>query len=309
MKTKNGFVITNEIKKRFCRDTKLNFPLFEDDYFYYYIELYNNLFQSKDKFEEFLKMLENFNSSEDFLTYYIEIKDKIISDVTKKSSYNEFINTDMKKFETDINFSKKDIFNLANVNKLFLSIDLKKANFQSLNYFNKNILDADSYHKFISKYTPYSYMQKSKHMREVVFGELNPKRQVKIERYIISVLLKNILDNTNILFKNIYLNNDEIIFEIINEQNIKMNISNIKTISKNMNIDVSIEFYKLKQIGTKNKWFIKEFLNKDGFDIVVVPKLFMPQVIKYLENKPIEERDLGFHYESLPAHFDSPIEI
>lgn len=301
-----------KVLNRFVRDFNLPIKVFDEPYFSCLINLYEPLLGSKTKFELLEKTIKEFKSEMDFLEHYYEIRNKIISDLNENEGFKEFNTCDMSKYAVNHRFPTKDVFNCGNIGKYFISIDLVKANFQALKYINPNILlGANSYTEFIGNYTDLEYFALSKYLRQVIFGNINPKRQTKVERYLIEKVLNYLID-TNILNEEQIRSvcTDEIVAEL-NEGFDKEEVcqlakeleSNIKEL---LNIEVDIEIYKLTNIG-EEKFFVKNFINKDGVDLMCVPNIFFPQAFKKCFNLEINENDLIFIEEGHIAKFLEPI--
>ena len=59
----------------------------------------------------------------------------------------------------------------------FFSLDLKKANYHVLKFYHPNlVLNTHTYEDFIGQFTEFDYIRKSKYIRQVIFGNLNPKK-------------------------------------------------------------------------------------------------------------------------------------
>lgn len=285
-----------EVRKRFVNDMNLSFPVLEDPYFDYYVDLYNEHHNSKEKLNLLIKEIEKFDSQEDFLKDYYKTRDNIL-EALKNDAYNNFISMDMNKFGIkNTVFSKKSVFKKDNVGKTFVSIDLVKANFQALKFIDKDlVLGANTYYELISKFTDMEYIKESKYIRQVIFGNLNPKRTTTIERYLIEQILNLLFNRNCVHIKDIHMvYADEIVYEV--KENLDIDsICNLTTIIKEtLNIDVDIEIYKLKQIGNIHSFFVKELLNKEGYEIMCVPQDLKPQVLKYLKRETVNEFDRTF---------------
>lgn len=59
----------------------------------------------------------------------------------------------------------------------FFSLDLKKVNYHVLKFYYPNlVLNTHTYEDFIGQFTEFDYIRKSKYIRQVIFGNLNPKK-------------------------------------------------------------------------------------------------------------------------------------
>lgn len=311
-------MLSNKILKRFIKDYKLPISILEEPYFSYFLNLYNSTHNTLEKYKLLVDTVSKFNSEEEFLQHYTEIKEKIFDAVKSTKAYKEFNNANSDKYKIKSKISKNNIFNMGNVNKYFISIDLTKANFQAFKYFNKEIvLNCDTYDEFIGKFTDLEYIKNSKYIRQVIFGNMNPKKQIKIEKHMTKQILDLLLNNFELLKKeNIKMfMPDEIIFELPYKiaQSIPQlvylhgNINHI--VEKELGFDINIEIYKLRNIGNSEKYFVKEFLSKSGEELMCIPKLFYPQIYKKYYNLKLEDYDLLFFHENQIAKFLKPLDL
>lgn len=300
-----------DVRQRFVSDMKISFPVLEDPYFDYYVELYDEHHKTKEKLALLISEIEKFNSQGEFLEAYYEVRNNILT-ALKNEAYNEFIEMDMSKFAIEKHsYPKTDVFNKINVGKRFVSIDLVKANFQALKYVNPElVLGTNTYEELISQFTNMEYMKSSKYIRQVILGNLNPKRTITVEKYLIEQVLNFLLYRGDLESNQIYMiSADEIVYSINEDENIEA-ISNLMAVIKeSLNIDVDIEVYELKQIGNIKSYFIKEFLNKDGFEIMCVPQDFRPQVLKYLKREEVNDFDKTFRNEGMIAVYKDNLNL
>ena len=178
-----------------------------------------------------------------------------------------------------------------------MSIDLTKANFQVFKNFDADIIDyKETYQEFFRQFTPYEYFVQSKYIRQVVFGNLNPGRQQTYEYFLTNKILKHIKE----IFpkeKIRMFSADEIVIELDEVLNTEL----FYDIAKHENLVIDIEIFKLKTM--LGKYTIKEFLNKDGFEIMCVPMDLKPQVLKKYLNLPLDDRDLLFYKDGKDGGF------
>lgn len=302
--------ISKEVLRRWISDFNLPVDVLDEPYFSYYINLYEPYLKTKEKLKLLEDTLTKFDSIDKFLNYYYEIRNKIIEDLNENPAFLEFNNMDMNEFNVNSNYPKNDIYKHTNIDKCFVSIDLTKANFQALKYINPLIVnDANNYKEFIGQFTDLEYMKQSKYLRQVIFGNINPKRQVKIERFLIEKAVTFLLVNNFILKENIEMvASDELVFNI-NEKDIEKFSEGVVNIAKalkcELNLDVDIEIFKLAYIG--NKCFAKEFINnKKIYELKNVPKIYFSQVYKRYTNQQLNEYDLIFRHEGKIAKFLEP---
>lgn len=310
--------MNNSIKKRFVNDYNLPIQVFEDSYFNYYLTLYETKHQTLSKWTKLIDMINNkFNGNDDeWLTYYSEVRDNIITSILNNPSYIKFSQEDdMNKyhFKNDL-FKDVNIYTENFLNHTLLSIDLKKANFQALKFHNAEIVfNTNTYEELIEKFSDCEYIKESKYTRQVIFGKLNPRRQITIERYIMNLIYNSNCDLINYLKANaklISFKNDEMIFDVSD--------CNITDISKYTNIttidsfNVSIELFDLKLMQFKthtgsiiNVW--RKVFNDGNEKLKSAPITYYPQIFKRWMGIPIDEKDLVFFHENQLAKFIYPL--
>ena len=303
-----------KLLKRFVKDYKLPIQVVQEPYFSYFMNLYDSQYKTKEKFKLLEESRNKFNSDDEFLEEYYKIRDKVITTIKALPEYKIYNEMDMKHFDIlNYNFPKHDIFNMSNVGKYFISIDLKKANFQALKWLNPElVLNCDSYKEFLSKFTDLEYMHNSKYLREVIFGNMNPKRQVKVEKYMTNKILSLLLEYNTIKENEIRMfSNDELIFEKTATETYELfNDIRVTDVIKNqLDFDVDIEKFRLKNIKDSTKYFVKEFINKQGYELMCIPLVYHSQVYKRYNNLPLGENDLVFFYENQVCKFIEPLKF
>lgn len=322
------------LNKRFVDDNKLPIDVFfDEDIFRYFLLLYEEQSHSFTKYNQLIKIIEErFNGNPQlFLNEYYDVRERMITDILNNDEYKKFNDSNYRLNEYDLpteakNYCTKSIYNMENDGKIFLSIDLSKANFSALKYHNSNILGCDkntSYDEWVSKYTDLEYIKDSKYTRQVVFGKLNPSRQIKVEKYMIYKVLeyfKEMFDNESINFKIVSLVTDEVVFECTESyKSIKNMWDKIKETCEefsNNGIPVKPTLCKIaahvfeSYNGGKLNIFEKvDLINKGKTDLKSVPSYFYAQVYKLLNGMDLNEKDLLFWHNDQPAKFLYPIKL
>ena len=130
------FRYNEDLANRFVSDYKLPISITNDEkIFIYKLHLYENSFSSLTKWIELWQLIDKrYNGNyHTFLDDYYQIRERIIQESLNNPAYQEFNNMNMSQFNVPkTNISKNNIYNRENDGKFFLSIDLKKANFQAL---------------------------------------------------------------------------------------------------------------------------------------------------------------------------------
>lgn len=219
---------TEMLRKRFCKDNKISVQTYSDPYFTNILYILGKL---RDYNEFMLNITHRFRNSEDYFQLYNETKDSIIEFIKGSQAFQMLNTDDMNKYAVKTNIRQGDVFKEHCIGSHFISIDIKKANFSSLvNYgLNNGYTFYDSYNwdGFISQFTDLDHIKESKYIRQVVFGNCNPKRQVGYQKY----LTYGILNRLDTLFG---LNESNRIMALCNDEI----VLNAEDLSENTIIDI-----------------------------------------------------------------------
>lgn len=306
-----------EAKKRFLSDTSLPITVLEEPYFTYYIELYDKVYNSKQKYAEFLAEIEKVGSEAKFIELIMETRKNIIDAVQSTQAFIKFNEKDNPDFAANngkyditnpvFRFTRKsDVYDLQNVGKYFLSIDLAKANFQMLKKYDKNIIfGANSYVEFMKKFTDIDYIINSKWLREYMLSFFNSSRIMTMEKYYTHAIIKAVTETGLMPLESARIfTHDEIVFNIdtfLDEELLK---KIEKLINEKLDLDVHVEQYKLVNIADK-PYFVKEMSDGSVSFKCVAGKHFAQAYKKYF-NMEIEEKDLVFYHEKELVKYVKP---
>ena len=318
-----------ELAKRFISDYKLQIPLINEKYFFYHLALYQEDYNSLEYYFELLDMIgkKYGGNCNKFLEDYYNVRDKIITTIVESEAFQKFNTMDMNVFtiKDRPNITSNNIYNNDNIGKFFISIDLKKANFQTLRNIDKDIVfGADTYEEFIGKFTDLDYIKESKYARQVIFGKCNPKRHITAEKYFIIQIYKKVIEQFPYLSdKCVSLSNDEMIFKVdflrYNDKFTCFSLKkDIQTIAKEIGFDVHVEFFHLKGYNLvfkesrsiRKTFFMKDYFCTDGkFKMIGVPLQYHSIAYKLYKGKELSESDYHFDYEGMDARFCEEFDI
>lgn len=306
-------MLKNAIKSRFVSDYKLPIQLIQEPYFSYFIELYNEQYKTKEKLDLLLDAINYFGEQEEFLEYYYQIRDKIIFQIQHSPAYYDFTMAPLGNYDVpDRGFSQNHVFIPPNIGRTLLSIDLTNANYQALKWVNPEIvLNTSTYAKMVQKFTGIEYFSNSKYLRQVIFGALNPKRQVKIERamteQILILMLSKGFDN-----KILSVSADEVVIDVStltldNSSAVVYAEQLKKEIEKKLGFITDVEIYKLNAM--QETYYVKEFISQEGYELKCIPIEFHAQIFKHYNKMPLTEYDLCFYYQKQVASFMEALNI
>lgn len=290
--------MSENLKKRFCKDMNIPIQIYSEPYFSERIELLDPYYNTKSKLKVFQQTLEKYSDENEYYKEYNNVKEKAISYL--KENLVNFQAVDINNYKlVNQSFSSNNIYKETNIDKKFISIDMVEANFSCIKHFDKNIFpEINNYKDFIRKFTDEEHFINSKYIRQVIFGNQNPKRQVRYQKYLMDNLLTKLLSEAN--KENIVsFSNDEIIIEINDgvEKDILFNV--INEYSRVENIRFTIEEFILKKAYTGYKKVYRDgsvsFKGLNSMDIIYA--------IREHNNEPIKENDKVFVYENKLAKF------
>ena len=309
------FRYNKDLANRFVSDYKLPISITNDEkIFIYQLHLYENSFSSLTKWIELWQLIDkrydgNYHA---FLDEYYQIRERIIQESLNNPAYQEFNNMNMSRFNVPkTNISKNNIYNGENEGKFFLSIDLKKANFQALRYVSPEIVkNAETYEDFIGTFTDLDYVKTSKYIRQVVFGKLNPSRHITVEKFLTNKVL-DALRNSEFYApyfeeKNIVsLSNDELIIKIDNFEVAEPLKDMSDYIKENTGVDTRTEVFMLKGyqlLSVGNDHTCVTFYRKCHQDstqdkLMCVPGPYHTVIWKLFTGRKINEFDRYVNYD------------
>ena len=309
MTTNCKCVVTDTLKQRFCKDMNLSIKIFEEPYFANFLELYDKQFKSISKYNRFIEALNHFGSEQAYFEAYNKLKDDVIEYLNGNPEMTFFAQSeDMSKFTCqNKGYPTNDIFKDTNDGRVFVSIDMIKGNFTALHHYNPNIVKGcDTYEDFIRTFTDVSHFVESKYIRQVVFGNVIPKRQVAYENYLMDMVLTELLKTGVVKPENVeFFSTDEIVLAVPDEmvcgrmvnEEFYNSVMNVVKWAKENNINVRGEFFELRKIpGTRG--YVKKFMmGKDGVDFKCLDFLTMPFVLRAYQGEKPNDMDKIFLYE------------
>lgn len=319
--------LRKDIIERFISDFKLPINISDVEYFDYFINLYDKHYNTKKSLQLLEDTInkyvpdgielteETWNKAQsDFLTDFYSIREEILQTLSETEAYHNFIESKEDVFFGKVDISvcghtptkKSDIYSIENDGKYFLSLDFKKANFQALKLYDKNIvLGADTYEEMISKFTNLDYIKNSKYIREVIFGKLNVSRQISLEKVNTSKLLKYIVENMLPIDALQVYTTDEIIFRMDELWTPEKCLELSNSIKRDLGFDIRIESYELKSIEGKDYYVKKCTTGEEVFKKIPAP--YFAQIYKKYLGLEITETDLLFYFEKKLARFVDPV--
>lgn len=297
--------LNSHIKKRFCKDFSLPINIFDDPYFSYFVELYDPLFNVKEKKQWLDSVLSKCNTQDDFFQQSTIISTGIKDLIKNSKAYADFNSRNLDDFPLKKNVSQQNIYIQPNVGKEMISIDLEKANFNSFRLFGlQEEIGCKTYADLVKKFNNEKYFLESKMIRQVIFGDLNPSRQQRIQKYIIQNLCEKLLDNGCEISS---ASSDEIIIKN------KTDINEVKEMLKD--VDESFKFFRVEKfhfnkVSDDFDFFVKKTTKENGdekTEFKNTPGFIFAQVYKKHYKMANNEYDMLFYHEGYLAEFKEPV--
>lgn len=258
--------------------------------------------------------MQKYNCEQDYFEEYNHVKDAAITSIKESEAYQRFNMEDMNKFiVTHKNLPNKDIFKSTNDGRVFISIDMRKANFSSLHEYDSDMFrGTDTWEDFISQFTDNKHIINSKYIRQVILGNCNPKRHITYEKYLMDhtlSLLYDIVGEERIVF----FSNDEIVYDVTTVSNLQM-LNLVRNcveerLSTKSNIPFRVELFSLYKINGTDGYCKKIHKDNGEYDVEFkcLDNYMMPFVLRYFLGEEVIESDKVFYHEGLLAKFvDTP---
>lgn len=288
--------ITHEAIDWFSRYSMIPIPTTNPDHINYYLTELKNYYDCK-QWDPFVTELNNSGLSA-LKSEANKIKFGIIQLIKNNEEYINFCKADTTQSKSKT-ITKKSVYNHTNAGKYFLSIDIKSANFTNLKKYCPSI--QGKWEDLVKIFSDSIFLAKSKHLREIIFGELGNKK-------LFSTINIMITDADDLLKLSDFYNQldmvtqstDEIIYEISED----FDISQVKNILNQ--IDPTEQIYRIEKFKLVQlepyQYFVKE-LSDGQIQFKSIPKYFIMQCVKHYINSDLTDLDKKFMYEDFEAMF------
>ena len=301
--------LSHSIKKRFLRDWKLPFQLIQEPMFSYYIETLDTHFDTEKKLKMLTDIIDTLGTEEDFFSESNKVKTSLINAIQSTDSYKKLQNDRLDEYTVTTNVPQRDIYNMENANKTFISLDLKHANFNVFKMYAPELtLGFDSYADLVGSVSEFEYFKQSKYLRQVIFGNMLPKKQQKLQKFVMSEIITMLNTDANIDMEDfVSASADEVVFAV-SPENVDKFVDMIERKLRDSQITnkyadwVRVEAFTLKSIGDK-KFFVKEDCLTDSVDFKGIPSFLFMQVYKKYTGTQLNHLDKSFFHEGYLAEF------
>lgn len=301
-------IISTKLRERFCKDCNIPIHIFQEPYFTDRLKLYDKFYGTLKKWDTFVKELDKYRCEQDYYEEYNNVKDMAISSIKNSEAYQRFIEEDMNQYYVNHKYLPcQDIYHPDNDGKTFVSIDMRKANFSSLQHYDSGMFaGAPTWEDFIGLFTDNKHIINSKYIRQVILGNCNPKRHITYEKYLMDVVVDFVTTFFMPLNKIVFFSNDEIVFSVTdNDFNVEKVYQLQKLLDCKATIPLKVELFTLHKINGTNGYY-KEVFKANGekeIKFKCLDNLYLPFVIRHFLGEEVTENDKVFYHEGLLAQF------
>lgn len=294
------------ILNSFVKDFKLPIAVPKDPYFTYFVNLYDNLLQTKQKLSFLHDVIQHCDKNNtNFNSYSKDIVQRVTSSILDHKDYAKLKETISKvsvppKLPNKANIYSPDV---TPSKKWYISVDIRKADFSSIKRFQPSLVNnKGSYDEFILSFTPFEYYRKAKHFRSVVFG-LIKLNLGKLQKVILNDAY-TVLDKDKVLG---LMGTDEIILTTTEEE-FKQDLLSINSVVDNGTFRV--EVFTLEPLdpffGFERRLY-NEHTDSFTTELKCVPKDYYAQVYTNYFSLPVHPYNLKTMKDGVVITFDETL--
>jgi len=260
--------------------------------FDYYIDIlsksneFENIHELKNNFIQYVNDIKSLNTYSNVNDYKHSCINKIVEYLTKTKSYTNINNYNCvyKNLRSKSNKLENDT--------RYISLDIKSANYTVFKLFSADINEIpDTFQDLCEKLDIHKALTISKSFRQIIFGNMNIKKNSTIQKVIINELVDILLINGILEDDIIVINTDEIIVkysdvldDMIFENYIRKTYFTVNNLTSEMYV---------KYLYKDSKYYENVYSKLVGCQ----KQFFYYYFRKYILFSVIDERDLMFMYE------------
>ena len=264
--------------KDFTKLFDLNVPVME--HFEYYI----NQLSKTEKFKDIKYLLTLFEEADvnidNIYEYRMNKSNDVIEFIKSTNAYNElcYDNT-LIDFPTNKSFQYEEGVN-------YFSVDLRSANWVSLKKYDQLNELGDSYSELLKKFEMPDVFIHSKYLRQLIFGNVNPKKQQRVQR---SIMQEEIIRKYSNDFSVECVRSDEVIFKFDKFEEMSKILDSIDNKFRCKIFTVNrVEDFRINNIYDRNG----NILNREM--VGVSGNQFFMKLKQYITGEKLDIKDLYF---------------
>ena len=282
---------SHSLRRTFVKDYDIPVSVVDDPYFEHQIRFLDKQYKTFEKVKLLEDSLAKYGSEDEFFIAMKKTRETIIDHIKGHPDYENFgsfgsiLVPDSKERKT----MQKSIYKVDFCDRDMISIDLVKANFQSyVQFLPDAINNKGSYEEFVQDFTDDEYFIRSKKIRQVIFGNLNPKKQMNIAQHMMWAMKHKINIYSTDFFA---LSADELVFELNDCYSFQGLVDYVDQIPEN----VRIQQFQIEKVPVKtSNIFVKRF--PDGtFKLKCCPGNYVIEVLRHIYGETVHPWDIVFY--------------
>jgi hypothetical protein len=303
--------MNRELARSLIKDYDLPIQFYEEPYFSYFVELFDPYYQIKDKIKLMEADLDLVTVSE-FVGQYRKVSERAIEVLKANPAFQKFNEATLQLTAPPQGFAQaQKLYTSNHKDQLICSVDLVKANFSVLWAHDPAMFDySRNYEEWLARFTSSKYLQGSKKIRQVIFGNLNPKRQQTVQRHYMS-WVKHYLMQSGLTENQILLaSSDELVFKVDNIHTLTEQVQSAfqQPETKALQNSYRLNTFTLTKLHEDYEYFVKVYTNPAGkIEFKNIPQNYLPQAVRLWQKEAVTELDRKFIIEGLMATFDEEL--
>lgn len=312
-----GDRVDQALRHRFCRTEDIPIKLFSQPYFNSRIKLLDKMYGAEQKFKAFMEEIKGFESKQAYLEFYNKVRENAIRRITESKGFKELSECNMAKYAINSKgISDESIYRIENDGGTFISVDLAKANFTALRWFNLNTFgDKQTYEEFIAEFAGgFKHIIESKYTRQAIFRKCKLSKQAKIQRFIMDHLLNWALLKVFELSQISCFRNDEIVIRVPEDYTSEQYYQLCSKLDEHcylLGVKVHYQWFTLHNIPD-TAFYYKKYIAGEGkegsIELKCVDDQSLPFILRQLAGESVTEEDLVFLHEGrLAKLLEAPV--
>jgi len=299
--------LPSSVRKKFIKDYKFPVKIVEPNHFLYYLEILSSGYQ--DYYGPIIDLLgdvERLGGAGNFMSEWNRMVTAPVDWIKFSEGYQDFNNMRLgvdlagRPIQPSLQIKSQDLYKSYNAGKKFISIDLEQANFNVLFKMCPQVFEGHKdYESWLGSFNASRYFILSKHIRQVIFGNLNPQRFQRVQRLTIMDVAERLSGFFDV-DRFISQTADELIVSTT-EEDFESDLREVLAVTDLASVPIRVESFNLVRLKETSCYAVEYGDGK--FKLKNVPASIFMQAYRYYKGESLQEYDLHFEYEKQLASF------
>ena len=284
-----------------CNNMGITIPIYESPYFEYYADILSGLHDVKEAVRIAEEGVALHGDEQGLLAHRDDAMKRMVSSVSEHPGFRAWKSRRIGEPIHRRKTTSKNAINMNNVGRTFWKIDLVQADYHSIAISHPQIFNnSPSYGAWVSTFSETPYVVRSKRIRNMVFGQLDPGHQQFIERNVTETILDVCVETGAVAESDIvHVMHDEALLSVEPPADLQERLAAVGA-----GYPFRVQKIDVRRVdGTKFLYTVTDGRMKP----FAVPSAYIPQIWKIINGLPIAEMDLYFPYDGRIAMFAQPI--